>query len=190
MARIRDKLGSPMKQVVVRSGASLTGQGTDPPGDIVGTSRRTVSAQCHLDVDAGEVYYYWNERLAFPHFIPGLLSVEIIDGIWSRWTMQGCSQPVEVETTDNVLHRYVAWRLHQHYGQRVSLWIEPGPDEGTVLLRLELSWRPDPDAAPVAAQQQRADTILERFQSFVRSELGVGTSSALRLAAEPATTSG
>ncbi|WP_426564963.1 SRPBCC family protein [Angustibacter sp. McL0619] len=134
-------------------------------------SRRTVSVQSEVAVDADEAYHFWNDRLAYPQFIPGLESVEIIDAVWSRWSVLGRSDPIEVETTDNVLHQYVAWRMRDQHGERVSLWVEPGAAEASALLRLEISWRPEPDAPPVTAQLQRAQTTLDRFHTFLANEL-------------------
>jgi len=138
---------------------------------IVVISRCSVTVQSEIDVDAEEAYHFWNDRLTYPQFIPGLESVELVDAVWSRWSVCGCDDPIEVETTDNVLHQYVAWRMRHHHGERVSLWVERA-SRSSALLRLEISWLPQPDAPTVAAQQQRAQTILNRFESFLATELG------------------
>ena len=140
--------------------------------------RHTVAEERVLPAAPDDLYHYWNERLWYPRFLPGVDSVEIIDEVWSRWTLRGVDAPVDVELTDNVLHHYVAWRMHQHHRERVSVWIE-GSGSGLSRLRLEVSWRVDPDSPPAAGQQQRAAQMLDRFCSFVCTELALpGTSRA------------
>jgi hypothetical protein len=141
-------------------------------------TRRSVACEAHLALAPDAVYHYWNERLLYPQFIPGLNAVEISDEVWSRWFLDDGSQ-VDVELTDNVLHQYVAWRLHDQHRERVSVWVQ-GPGESSSLLRLELSWRDDLDGLPRQAQQAKVDKWVDRFRAFAEADAEQETQAAGR----------
>ena len=131
-------------------------------------ARRTVACEAHLALAPDAVYHYWNERLLYPQFIPGLNAVEICDEVWSRWFLDDGGQ-ADVELTDNVLHQYLAWRIRGQHRERVSVWVQ-GPDAGPSLLRLEISWPDDLDAPPRQVQQATVSRWVDSFRAFAEAD--------------------
>ena len=75
-------------------------------------ARVSVGADLHVASPPEDAYHVWNQRYLYPHFLSGVLDVEELDGTWSRWLVErgGRRYTLEVETTDNVPRRLVAWR--------------------------------------------------------------------------------
>jgi uncharacterized membrane protein len=131
--------------------------------------RQRVSCEARLPLTADLVYHCWNDRSWYPRFIPGVHSVEIIDAVWSRWHLAAPDEPCHVELTDNVLHHYLAWRLHKHHDESMSVWIQEAGEDSSVV-RLEIEWRVEPGAPSVTAQEQRAAQVLRQFRRFAESD--------------------
>ncbi len=130
-------------------------------------TERKVTVSTSVAAPPDEVYHYWNERTTYPRFVPRLESVTPLDEVWSRWTLAGSDETVDVEVTDNVLGHYVSWRCHRPTRDRTSVRIE-GEHHGPTTVSLELSWQDDADGH--TDWHEHASAMLDGFCAFLQDD--------------------
>ena len=140
-------------------------------------ARVSVGADLHVASPPEDAYHVWNQRYLYPRFLAGVLEVEELDGTWSRWVVErdGERCTLEVETTDNVPRRLVAWRDDGPGRPRTTVRLM-GPPAGPTTVSVEVSWHPQHSgAAAVTEADQRLAELeadLRGFREYLKSELG------------------
>ena len=140
-------------------------------------ARVNVGAELHVASPPEDAYHVWNQRYLYPRFLAGVVEVEELDETWSRWVVvrDGERRSIEVETTDNVPRRMVAWRDDGPGRPRTTVRLS-GPPSGPTVVSVEVSWHPATSgpAAIMEADQRLAEleADLRGFRDYLSSELG------------------
>jgi uncharacterized membrane protein len=140
-------------------------------------ARVSVGADLHVASPPEDAYHVWNQRYLYPRFLSGVLEVEELDETWSRWLVERSGQrySLEVETTDNVPRRLVAWRDDGPGRPRTTVRLS-GPVGGPTVVSVEVSWHPahSGSAAVLEADHRLAEleADLRGFRDYLSSELG------------------
>lgn len=125
--------------------------------------QRSVHGQVSVSASPADVYHLWNQRYLYPNFMARVIHVEELDAAWSRWVVVGENgpEPIDVETTDNVPQRLVAWRDVGPASPRTMVRIA-GTDGGPTTVRVEVSWEQPADLAP----EQAAADVQDRSRQL------------------------
>jgi uncharacterized membrane protein len=138
-------------------------------------ARRTLVAEVTVSASATDVYHVWNQRYQYPRFMAAVHEVEELDETWSRWVVvrDGSEHRLDVETTDNVPRRLVAWRDNGPGRPRTFVRLT-GPDDGPITVQVELRWHPGPDEDVERTTEERRsalDADLAGFRRYLESEV-------------------
>lgn len=132
------------------------------PGSLWGMTRRSVQGQVTVSASPADVYHLWNQRYLYPQFMERVIHVEELDETWSRWVVVGeyGPEPLEVETTDNVPRRLVAWR-DVGPGTPHTIVRIAGSSAGPTTVQVQVSWDEPED---LTTEQRDTDAEQRRQQ--------------------------
>ncbi|GAB3589125.1 hypothetical protein GCM10027446_00620 [Angustibacter peucedani] len=131
-------------------------------------AKHTVQVVAEVTARPDEIYHHWNERSDYPRFVPDVAAVQPLDEVWSRWTPDDGTAPFDVELTDAVPQRCVAWRCHRPSRDRATVRLWPsGP--GATRLELEVGWHAADDADR-DRWRAWAHSLLEGFTAVLLDE--------------------
>jgi uncharacterized membrane protein len=166
------------------TGAALTARGlaNKPVGQLASSSGpRTVDVKQSITVNAPieRVYAFWADPANYARFMDHVKEVRRQDSGQAHWRIAGAQgQPLEweVEATQNVPHRSVAWRSApgqpvRNLGMAQFARLPEGGTRVTVRLSYTLPDIGEPASALFGDDPQRAlEQDLKRFKTLIESE--------------------
>lgn len=127
-----------------------------------------------VDVPLSTAYNQWTQMESYPKFMAGVQSVEQLDDTHLRWHMNvaGVERDFDVEITDQVPDRTIAWASHGELEQRGRVdFIPKGPDATEVTLSLD--WEPTGAVEKLGSAFMVDDALVSRnlsmFKEFMES---------------------